>query len=550
MRESNVSRSNLGQRMAAVALAIATVAATPPPPPTYKFQIKDAVECKRGGDYVRATVVNRRGGWYLVAYDRPSDAGREWVERDRVRKVGANDDPIGPAPIHPYKVGDGPPAGPSLVAVPAAAADPAATTPPAHAAATAVRFTEVTPDLSAVTRIDVEKLPPPAWQLTPTAPAADVNPPPEVGHWPIALRGVKDDSLEKTTRLLLSHPSPAAAGRAHAILAVVYEPGVPGPHNQARVERIDLTTGKDLGVVALPPFETPLALAPDGVTLLCRGDPSATGIFPGRADWLVVPQAGGGPVRPVVSWLPKAFQWDDTDLGRIDNLDGAEFIDATHVVIRHELRVTVWQVDPAAGGTPRLVYAIRSSFGNAGQLTADRQLLVTGNKDGTVLLRALTGEPVGFLAGNTNWMGKACVSADRTQIVVRGINGGQFYDAATGQPTVRFPRLVGGDFPEPDRLDFVGHGLLLDGCKLLYDPKRAAVAWTYPREGDHHFAMAVYGGRVYYTSAETNANTDRTWLAAATIPHRAALAANANGTTELTSRGLTFDGKAGPAPRR
>src|SRR5436190_18874041 len=66
------------------------------------------VEVKWGGQYRKASIINRRGEWYLVNYQ--PGPFREWVEHWRIRKVGDNQDPIGYAkPNKAWKAGDNPP---------------------------------------------------------------------------------------------------------------------------------------------------------------------------------------------------------------------------------------------------------------------------------------------------------------------------------------------------------------------------------------------------------------------------------------------------------
>jgi len=77
-------------------------------PKVKEWAPQQQVEVKWGGLYRKATVINRRGEWYLIDYDPGNN--REWVEHWRIRKVGDTDDPIGYAKPNPrWKAGDNPP---------------------------------------------------------------------------------------------------------------------------------------------------------------------------------------------------------------------------------------------------------------------------------------------------------------------------------------------------------------------------------------------------------------------------------------------------------
>src|SRR5947208_13705565 len=89
-------------------IAIAQAPKTDEKPKVQDWQSQQPVEVKWGGQYRKATIINRRGEWYLIEYSHGKF--REWVEHWRIRKPGDTDDPIGYAkPNGVWKAGDNPP---------------------------------------------------------------------------------------------------------------------------------------------------------------------------------------------------------------------------------------------------------------------------------------------------------------------------------------------------------------------------------------------------------------------------------------------------------
>ena len=80
----------------------APAAAAPRPPrrsPPSTGRSAARAEVKWGGTYRKATIVNKRGEWYLINYE--NGPFEEWVEPWRIRKVGSADDPYGYAKPNP-----------------------------------------------------------------------------------------------------------------------------------------------------------------------------------------------------------------------------------------------------------------------------------------------------------------------------------------------------------------------------------------------------------------------------------------------------------------
>jgi hypothetical protein len=190
---------------------------------------------------------------------------------------------------------------------------------------------------------------------------------------------LKRDSTntERVVDLLFSAPQ-------SPVMAVVSQDGnLPGNY---RFERLDLITGKGLDLITLPPDTLPLALSPDGNTLLCkqawppeRGD---------RVDWF---QLKTGTANHIASWLAIPEDAFPTAHG----VKSAAFIDAAHVFIQSSKGAGLWKLD---AGKPTLIYSIEGlTIAGPPTILASNTVVAVPGAEGDSFHNALTGDPVGFI---------------------------------------------------------------------------------------------------------------------------------------------------------
>ena len=464
------------------------------------FGPKDHVEVKWGGLWRTATVVNVRGGWYLVDYTGLAGVeGREWAESDRLRKVGSTEDGIAYAKPHDYTRGDPPPKGPSLVgpdpyATPPAtpvAGEPtpstAVPTPPANPSADPsadlpeADFPTVAVDRGgAITLGDrpAEK----AWAFQP----APDGPHPALSPKPMALRPAVGyaDRLEGV-RVSSSLTTP--------VLAVFWRGGSTSSL-VCRVERFDLTTAKPLGVTVLPPGVVPLGVSPDGSAVVCRSERRGGNAWEAnsRVDLFTIDAAAAA--RHVVSWLPASPTATGPDLP----VDSAAFTDAGHVFVRHgNAAASLFALDGAR--SPHLVYTTRADLRDPAKLLAGGRLVATSADSRVTFFDAVTGRTVGSVASNGNSFTAAQTFADDrgARLALTTDDGLTAVDGATGAITSQFAAPDVGPFKG---VDVLPGGLMLAGHHSLIDPARGLTFWQYvlPYHLDEARQAVAFGGRLYY----------------------------------------------------
>ncbi len=466
-----------------------------------KFAAKDRVEVKEATTWKKAVVVNARDGWYLIQFDGwTGDLGKEWAEPDRVRKAGSTEDThAGWGDAHPYHRGEGPPTGK------AADARPGPGLPGGSPKVPPADFPLVDADVSGMATVDVGSAAV-EWSFKPTSPPA---PPREPSAKTVVLRGGTHGVFEQATALTVS-------SYATPVAAVFYEDSPPGETVACHVERIDLLTGEDKGVAAIPPGAVPLSVGPDGTQVLCRSE--FGGGWNGQRQLHLFAVDKAGPPRHVLSWVPYAGR-DGPDAA----VARADFVDAAHVLtVGGGDQGVLWELPPG-GRPPRAVYSIKPAFGSLLRLSPDKRVLVTSSTTGLHLFDPLTGGAVGTIPGRGYWTDVVAVAPGGGQVAVLDSGSAHVYDGRTGLPT-RSIATAGFNFHPT--ADFTPGDMLLVNGSRLYDPARRLGVWTYsPPAGD--VRTCYFGGRLYYmpTAAAVgpaDAKGKSSWLASAVVPHQQA----------------------------
>jgi hypothetical protein len=238
------------------------------------------VEVKLGARWFTATVLRRDGAKALVHFDRFNDHWNEWVGPERIRRLGMGNAPQQPA-------GETKPQ--------------AETKPPVEAEPPPVSIG----DRSEMKELKADRIS--AWIAKPDgAPAAAVNLAQRSMNLPVKLNG-----SERVERLIFTDPrTPVAA-------LVLYAPSFFDDPSKCRVQRVDLTSGRPLDLLVLPPRSELMDLSGDGKLALCRTSP------PKSPSCLEVLQIDGAAAKRVSIWKP--YDGDE-------DITLAAFIDDKHVV--------------------------------------------------------------------------------------------------------------------------------------------------------------------------------------------------------------------------
>ncbi|HWE95934.1 MAG TPA: hypothetical protein VG269_18370 [Tepidisphaeraceae bacterium] len=476
--------------------------------PAAAWNLHSAVEVKWGGLYRKATIVNRRGEWYLVNYDNgPFD---EWVEPWRVRKVGSSDDPIGHVQPNP-SVFKGKPSNPPT--------DKPGPAPDAHGAGGAggepvVESAETpltTTDRAAVHDVifgggDVD-----AFTLAPDALAKPAKP---IVLNPVALQGNSGEFSDRVTAIFFSTPDAAIAAAVHTDAG----PGKPGrmragraAHGKpihVRIERVDLAGGKPLNVSEIPGEVEPLDISPDGKLFVDRSSGFGFGVSARLDVWQI--DAAGEAVHGA-SFVP----FDNRPPNNRD-ISWARFVDSDHVlVMSNEGFISLWEWRKA-----KAVWSAQAEARVKPVLSENGKYFAVAIKGNEILIaEARTGKTLGRLSAEGTWGLNLAFKPDGTQLAAAGQDLLFVWDLSTGKKLHDLsPIGVMGQ-----SIAWVGEGfLLLDGQSLVALDKKM-VAWVYdnPSSRDTQGATReTFAGRYWYVASAGQGAKPA--LVSVALPHEAA----------------------------
>ncbi|MFO0956229.1 MAG: hypothetical protein U0800_02050 [Isosphaeraceae bacterium] len=226
------------------------------------------------------------------------------------------------------------------------------------------------------------------------------------------------------------------------------------------IDRYDITNGKHLGRIELPPSIDLAAYSPDGKAVLTINYKDQD-----RLD--AFDEAG----KPIAGWRPY-----DKESGDDRKVTWADFLDANRVLTANTAgTVVLWTlpdckpeyvIDRACQGTPRL--------------SPGRKSLALFRDGAFTLVDPATGEArgtTGAVASPPNRTGvtASCFSKDgATLAAVVGANLTR-WDLATGQAIGEFPIAVG----EAKSVELCGPNHALVNGQALYDVNRRKIIWYY-----------------------------------------------------------------------
>lgn len=374
----------------------------PKPKPAEVFQSGAKIEVKWGGGWRKATVVNRRDGWYLINYDGWRDS-REWVEPWRVRKIGSTEDVPTAHPNPTVRNNEGPPR-PTPGEMPedpfkrpaaGERPDPFAPKP----------FSQTVTD---AVRTNVKKALPHQvsgkWAYTP-GPAA----PTKAQARPIAAKGGGEAF---GTDITLSVNGDRAI--------VTYKRGSGSDVSQIWAETFDLATGQAQGPFDSDKASLPIAITPDGKRILAR----AEGFFGGTKHRLDVWTPGQGKLAHERSFIPytkESVHATDLDIQQLLVLD-----DKRVITINWAGKVVCWDVEKASA-----IWEMELGRSAKLELSPDRKV-IAGNWENAILLIDVDKGDVLASIPARGATSALAFSPDGKKLVGTGSNVLQVWDLTTG----------------------------------------------------------------------------------------------------------------------
>ncbi|HEX4796321.1 MAG TPA: Tudor-knot domain-containing protein [Humisphaera sp.] len=435
------------------------------------------VEVKWGGLWRQASILNRRGEWYLVSYDQRGTS-REWAEPWRIRAVGSTEDNIGYAKPNMLSKPTDPPPTPQ----------PGPPTEPIGARRGSRGGAGVTNDPvdSTPAEMPAELKPIPADRASARTEAFSGA----VGTAHIAPDAEARPAKELTTRGIgLASASPDVHGvffssPQSAIAAVCF--GVPRSSKTTQVQRIDLVTGKSLGTSKFQTSIEGYALSPDGKLLLARNSFSRN-----QLDVWDISDSGGS-AKHIVSFVPH-----ETGPGDIRWM---RFLDNEHLLTQDtQGTIAMWEFRTAklvwsGGAHPNVTPTISPS---------GRYIAIGEGNSEIVIADARDGRPLGKLAADPAPQWVLSFKPDGKQLA--GIGGESFcaWDLSNGKLAAQVTVLgMGGK-----SIDWVDEGFALVDYSRLVSLEKKLMVWTYEQAatGVGSSRAGAFAGRYWYTTAASQA---------------------------------------------
>jgi hypothetical protein len=416
------------------------------------------VQVKWGGLWSDASIVNRRGEWYLIEYQR---GGREWVEHWRIRKAGSTEDDIGYAKPNPrWKVGDNPPrekAGEPPEPIGGGGRKERAEIKAEFSNDPA--FKEADPD--AAKDIDLHanggmlKLTP-----DPAAPAANVR--------PIKPAGASKEFFETMKDLVISRDGKFAA--------VIHLNAPPGQEAQLKLERFDLAAGKSAGVFPLPTNMVLLDISPDGKLVALRND-----VFGfGKSSRLEVWAIDGTAIKKVCILFP----YEKQPTGPDRDISGAWLPDtATVITTNSKGRLVLWDMS-----TGKATYRAQITPGSKPAFSGGGKQMAIEAEKSVVILEPSSGKVLGSLPLEDASGLSFSFSPSGRQLAGWGFQNVYAWDLTSGEKFRDFSIAAGsGEFA------MVADGYAMVDHSILIDFERRIPLWDYQAGGRSSGAVAPSG---------------------------------------------------------
>jgi hypothetical protein len=265
------------------------------------------------------------------------------------------------------------------------------------------------------------------------------------------------------------------------------------------IERCDLMTGKSLGAFDFPKNVRPLDVDPSGQRVVARSQYFGFG----RNGRLEVWDIGGFEPTRIASWEPYAkAQASGKDVV------WAALLDSDHVLTYGNGGVTLWNIPQT-----RAIYTV--TINRMPVLSAGRRYLAVAANEGMFVLEAMTGKPLGQIAGEVTVQ---CVFAFRDDAQRLAMYSGgrlQIWDGATGEP---YREIFLQSVPPTTMVEWLDDNHIMVGFGYVIDIERRMALWRY--EGISSDGKC-YGGKFWFATGGGPYGT----LAGFKLPHEEGLKA-------------------------
>jgi hypothetical protein len=274
---------------------------------------------------------------------------------------------------------------------------------------------------------------------------------------------------------------------------------------------VDLAEGKTVDTVPWPSKLMPVDVDPSGTHVLANYDFS---MAPGETD------------RPIGVWklgdqsAEAVNAWDPSPPGKFPRVSPdatvfTTFVDAAHVLtLSFEGTLTMWDVAKA-----KALYRIEVNNRCLPAVSPGRKQLAAVTDSGVWLLNALTGEPLGRVAGSLDHAGPLSFRPDGGQLAALSRHGLMVWDLSTGEQAYdihfQFPIATGS-------IDWLFGGYVLAGGTKLIDLERRVLLWDYQfSESIGQLRQSGELGGFLYCASEAQYTRERV-LFSAVLPHESA----------------------------
>jgi hypothetical protein len=428
-------------------------------PKVKDWPAQQEVEVKWGGNWRKATIINRRGEWYLIQYN--PGRFREWVEFWRIRKIGDTDDPIGYAKPNPvWKAGDNPPR--DTAGEPPAQSGAGAKTAEQKRAMEEFKQDPAYKEADAADAKDLG-LRGAAADLKLTPDAAKVSP-----ARSIRLAGAGREFFDTMKYLVIA--------RGGNFAAAINENAPPGKEAQSKLERIDLANGKSAGVFSLQSKMHLFDVSANGKLVVVRNEEFGFGNNTRLEVWSLE----AAQIKKLLIFFP----YEKEAWGPDRDVSQAWLMDSWHVLtLNPKGKLVLWEI---ANG--KAIYKAQINGGCKPALSANgRQLALEVDKS-IVIIEPLTGNILGMLPLEGNTALTLSFSPSGKQLAGWAFQNVYAWDLTTGKMLREFTLAVGsGEFA------MVADGYAMVDHSILIDFERRIPLWNYEAGGRSTGAVAPSG---------------------------------------------------------
>ncbi|HEV8291721.1 MAG TPA: hypothetical protein VGP94_07340 [Tepidisphaeraceae bacterium] len=465
-----------------VILAAGTILAQVKPEnkaPVAEWKQGEKVEVKWGGLWSAASIVNRRGEWYLVEY--AQGRRREWVEHWRIRKVGDTQDAIGYARPNPvWKPGDNPPR-------------ERAGEPPSPNGAAGTDPAEAAKQLEAIKNN-------PAFKEADWSAAKDADLRPQTGVFKILPDAAPKGPNLRPIRMAKIREGAASLRRiffsrgAGNFAAAIHEYSPPGAPEEVWLEKIDLAAGKSAAVFELKEKMLSRDISADGKLVALRNDVFGSGNSTRLELWAIDGQQ--------FKKLLILFPYEQEKYAPDRDIADAWILDAGHVLtINTGGKLALWDV-----ATGKAIYKAQLAKGARPEMSSGGRQLAAEIAGAMLIIDPMTAAVLGSLPLEGESGLRCSFSPSGKQLAAWGSRSIYAWDLESGKLFREFSISVGAGV-----FEMVSDGYALLDNHILIDFERRIPLWEFNVGGRLAGAVAP-SGIFWYTVQSAQGNSSLTPL--------------------------------------